>query len=317
MRCSMAATAASSPTTVVDLAVDPPVIVRRGDRAILAARWDRREAFRCATVPPYGILQSLHMSANPQTRRVLSGMRPTGPLHLGNFHGALRNWVELQYQYECFFFVADWHALTTGYEDTGAPAGVRPGGAHRLAGRRPEPRRRDAVHAVPGARARRTASAAVDDHAAGLARARADLQGPAGAAEGQGSRHLRLPRLSAAAERRHPAVPAGLRAGRRGPGRARRDHARDRAPLQPSLRPRAGFRGEGRKRGQELWAAAMPRCTGSCAASYQETGDSEALEQRARAGAEQQPDHRGRSRAAARLPGGRVASASCPSRRCC
>ncbi|HEY1900201.1 MAG TPA: tryptophan--tRNA ligase [Steroidobacteraceae bacterium] len=59
------------------------------------------------------------MSANPQTRRVLSGMRPTGPLHLGNFHGALRNWVELQYQYECYFFVADWHALTTGYEDTG------------------------------------------------------------------------------------------------------------------------------------------------------------------------------------------------------
>ncbi len=45
-------------------------------------------------------------------------MRPTGPLHLGNYHGALRNWVELQYQYECYFFVADWHALTTGYEDT-------------------------------------------------------------------------------------------------------------------------------------------------------------------------------------------------------
>jgi tryptophanyl-tRNA synthetase len=58
------------------------------------------------------------MSANAQTRRVLSGMRPTGPLHLGNYHGALRNWVELQYRYECFFFVADWHALTTGYEDT-------------------------------------------------------------------------------------------------------------------------------------------------------------------------------------------------------
>jgi tryptophanyl-tRNA synthetase len=45
-------------------------------------------------------------------------MRPTGALHLGNYHGALRNWLELQYQYECFFFVADWHALTTGYEDT-------------------------------------------------------------------------------------------------------------------------------------------------------------------------------------------------------
>ncbi len=47
-------------------------------------------------------------------------MRPTGALHLGNYHGALANWVELQYQYECFFFVADWHALTTDYEDTTA-----------------------------------------------------------------------------------------------------------------------------------------------------------------------------------------------------
>jgi tryptophanyl-tRNA synthetase len=46
-------------------------------------------------------------------------MRPTGQLHLGNYHGALRNWVDLQYQYECYFFVADWHALTTGYEHTG------------------------------------------------------------------------------------------------------------------------------------------------------------------------------------------------------
>jgi tryptophanyl-tRNA synthetase len=58
------------------------------------------------------------MSANPQAKRVLSGMRPTGQLHLGNYHGALANWVELQYEYECFFFVADWHALTTGYDDT-------------------------------------------------------------------------------------------------------------------------------------------------------------------------------------------------------
>jgi len=55
-----------------------------------------------------------------QNRRVVSGMRPTGQLHLGNYHGALANWIELQYRYECFFFVADWHALTTGYEDTAA-----------------------------------------------------------------------------------------------------------------------------------------------------------------------------------------------------
>ncbi|ABN51921.1 MAG TPA: tryptophan--tRNA ligase [Hungateiclostridium thermocellum] len=49
---------------------------------------------------------------------ILSGMRPTGALHLGNYFGALENWVKLQDEYECYFFVADWHALTTGYEDT-------------------------------------------------------------------------------------------------------------------------------------------------------------------------------------------------------
>jgi len=52
-----------------------------------------------------------------QTNRVLSGMRPTGLLHLGHYHGVLKNWVELQHSYECFYFVADWHALTTHYAD--------------------------------------------------------------------------------------------------------------------------------------------------------------------------------------------------------
>jgi tryptophanyl-tRNA synthetase len=50
--------------------------------------------------------------------RILSGMRPTGKLHLGNYVGALRNWVNLQEDYDCFFFIADWHALTTDYADT-------------------------------------------------------------------------------------------------------------------------------------------------------------------------------------------------------
>ncbi len=50
--------------------------------------------------------------------RVLSGMRPTGKLHLGNYMGALANWVKLQDEYECYFFIADWHALTTDYADT-------------------------------------------------------------------------------------------------------------------------------------------------------------------------------------------------------
>jgi tryptophanyl-tRNA synthetase len=48
--------------------------------------------------------------------RVLSGMRPTGRLHLGHYHGAVKNWVKLQHEHPCFFFVADWHALTTHYE---------------------------------------------------------------------------------------------------------------------------------------------------------------------------------------------------------
>jgi len=52
-----------------------------------------------------------------QQQRVLSGMRPTGALHLGHYHGVLKNWLKLQHEYECFFFVADWHALTTHYED--------------------------------------------------------------------------------------------------------------------------------------------------------------------------------------------------------
>ena len=52
--------------------------------------------------------------------RILSGMRPTGPLHLGNLLGALQNWVNMQDPYDCFFFIADWHALTSDYEDTGS-----------------------------------------------------------------------------------------------------------------------------------------------------------------------------------------------------
>jgi tryptophanyl-tRNA synthetase len=48
--------------------------------------------------------------------RVLSGMRPTGGLHLGHYHGVLKNWIELQHEFECLFFVADWHALTTHYD---------------------------------------------------------------------------------------------------------------------------------------------------------------------------------------------------------
>lgn len=57
------------------------------------------------------------MSAVESQQRVLSGMRPTGKLHLGHYHGVLKNWIELQHDFDCFFFVADIHALTTHYED--------------------------------------------------------------------------------------------------------------------------------------------------------------------------------------------------------
>ena len=57
------------------------------------------------------------MSLIHSQKRVLSGMRPTGRLHLGHYHGVLKNWINLQHEYDCMFFVADWHALTTHYDE--------------------------------------------------------------------------------------------------------------------------------------------------------------------------------------------------------
>ena len=82
------------------------------------------------------------MSGNDSNTKVLSGMRPTGRLHLGHLHGVLKNWVQLQHEYECYFFVADFHALTTQYDASDSieqytydtvvdwlAAGVNPGNA--------------------------------------------------------------------------------------------------------------------------------------------------------------------------------------------
>ncbi len=52
-----------------------------------------------------------------ERKRILSGMRPTGPLHLGHYYGVIANWLKLQNEYDCFFFVADWHALTSEYKE--------------------------------------------------------------------------------------------------------------------------------------------------------------------------------------------------------
>jgi tryptophanyl-tRNA synthetase len=64
------------------------------------------------------VKDTVSISTSAPLKRVLSGMRPTGKLHLGNYMGALHNWVRLQHEYDCYFFIADWHALTTDYADT-------------------------------------------------------------------------------------------------------------------------------------------------------------------------------------------------------
>ncbi len=62
--------------------------------------------------------EEVSLSNSESERRIVSGMRPTGKLHLGHLHGVLKNWIKLQHEYDCFFFVADFHALTTNYEDS-------------------------------------------------------------------------------------------------------------------------------------------------------------------------------------------------------
>ena len=85
---------------------------------VSAARWVW--SFRPATFPKESPREKRMPSEAKQAvnRRVLSGMRPTGKLHIGHYVGALQNWTRLQNDYDCFFFVADWHALTTDYADT-------------------------------------------------------------------------------------------------------------------------------------------------------------------------------------------------------
>ena len=127
-------------------------------------------------------------------------MRPTGALHLGNYHGALKNWIDLQYKFECYFFVADIHALTTGYEDTSKlesnvwemvidwlAAGLNPATSTMfIQSRVPE---HSELHLL----------LSMITPLGWLERV-PTLQGSAGAAQGQGSRDLRLSGLSAAAD---------------------------------------------------------------------------------------------------------------------
>ena len=95
--------------------------------------------------------------------RVLSGMRPTGACTSAIYHGALKNWIRLQEEYECLFFAADWHALTTHFDEPETIARQRLGHVRRLARGRHRSDARDAVHPVARAGARRAHAAARHD----------------------------------------------------------------------------------------------------------------------------------------------------------
>ena len=102
-------------------------------------------------------------------------MRSTGKLHLGNYVGALQNWVRMQDEYECFFMVADWHALTTDYADTSRIKENSLEVALDWLAAGLDPEKVGDLHPVARSGACGVAPAVFDDHAAGLAGARADV----------------------------------------------------------------------------------------------------------------------------------------------
>ena len=76
----------------------------------------------------------MSLPLNQTDQYVLSGLRPTGRVHLGNYFGAIRNWVTLQDRYSCYYFVADWHALTSDYADpSNVTASIRRSWTNRVA----------------------------------------------------------------------------------------------------------------------------------------------------------------------------------------
>src|ERR1043165_424814 len=78
------------------------------------------------TPPPLAVFSADQYALPPMKKRILSGMRPTGKLHLGHYWGVLRNWIELQDEYDCYFMIADWHALPSEWMKPAAiPGNVR------------------------------------------------------------------------------------------------------------------------------------------------------------------------------------------------
>ena len=185
------------------------------------------------------------------TDRVLSGMRPTGRMHIGHYHGALKNWVKLQEEYECLYFAADWHALTTHYDATESiaesvwemfvdwfAAGINPTRATVfIQSRVPEHAELALLLGMitPVGWLERVPT--YKDQQQKLADRDLSNYG-----------FLGYPVMQA---RGHPDLPREHGARRRGPGLAHRARARARAPIQFHLRPRARVRGQGEGRDQE------------------------------------------------------------------
>ena len=223
--------------------------------------------------------------------------------------------MELQYEYECYFFVADWHALTTGYEDTPQlesnvcgrcvidwlAAGLNPAVATLfIQSRVPEHAELHLLLSMITPLGWLERVPTYKDQQEQL--------------KEQGPGDLRLPRLPAAAERGHPALPADVRAGGRGPGRARRDHARGRAPLQHSTaasrtsrpRPRSAVKSLGSAQQHDLYKELRTTLPGE--------GRRRCARHGARAARRQRPPDGRRPRAVVRLPRRPRPSASCRSR---
>ncbi len=172
-----------------------------------------------------------------ERKRILTGDRPTGKLHLGHYVGSLKNRVQLQDEYDCFFIIADLHMLTTRPEkeriDQVRPEHPRhcarlPGGGHR-------PGTEHHLCPVGGARDVRAEPALRDAGHRAAPGAAAQPQGD-GPRRRPGHHALRAARLPGAAGRRHPAAAGAPGAGGQGQRGARRGHPRDRPPLQPAVR---------------------------------------------------------------------------------
>ena len=191
-------------------------------------------------------------------------MRPTGRMHIGHYHGALKNWLRLQEEYECLYFAADWHALTTHYEtpersptasgrcsSTGSrPASTRPRSTIFIQSRVPEHAELTLLLGMIAPVGWLERVPTYKDQQQKLADRDLSNFGFLGYPVMQGGGH--------------PDLPGEHGACRRGPGVAHRAGARARAPLQPHLRRASRVRGEGEGGDQEARLrsrrSAMPSC---------------------------------------------------------